>query len=110
MPTLQQEWAAFIALVPYFSFHHAAPKLGDRLLAVLRQCEESVVSRENLLLRAGLSFFADELDCDLALMQFVGEGAGSFRLPTFPLRLGLRSHVRKKVMRIVALKRAAKSG
>lgn len=39
-----------------------------------RRCEEPILSREALLLRAGLSFFADDVDIDLALMQFVREG------------------------------------
>ena len=74
MPTTAQEWAAFMALVPYFSAHHAAPKMRHRLLAALQQCKDPVVSRDALLLRAGLSFFADDLNVDLALMQFVREG------------------------------------
>jgi hypothetical protein len=32
-----------------------------------------VISREALVLRAGLIFFADDLNVDLALMQFVRE-------------------------------------
>src|ERR1700747_923338 len=74
MPTTAQEWVAFIALLPYFSACHAEPKIHARLLAVLRQCEEPILSREALLLQAGLSFFADDLNVDLALMQFVREG------------------------------------
>src|SRR5947209_7853362 len=74
MSPLQQEWAAFIALVPYFSAHHAPPKMRDRLLAALQQCKDPVLSLDALLLRAGLSFFADDLNVDLALMQFVREG------------------------------------
>ena len=73
MPTTAQEWAAFIALVPYFSACHAESKIQDRLLAVVRRCEEPILSREALLLQAGLSFFADDLNVDLALMQFVRE-------------------------------------
>jgi hypothetical protein len=64
----------FIALVPYFSAHHAAPKIRDRPLASLRQCNDPVLSRDALLLRTGLSFFADDLNVDLALMQLVREG------------------------------------
>ena len=74
MPTTAQEWAAFMALVPYFSAHHTAPKMRHRLLAALQQCKHPVVSRDALLKRAGLSFFADDLNVDLALMQFVREG------------------------------------
>ena len=74
MPTTTQEWAAFIALVPYFSACHAESKIQDRLLAVVRRCEEPILSRGTLLLQAGLSFFADDLDVDLALMQFIREG------------------------------------
>ena len=74
MPTTAQEWAAFIALVPYFSVCHAAPKIRDRLLASLQQCQDPVLSLDALLLRAGLSFFADDLNVDLALMQFVRGG------------------------------------
>lgn len=73
MPTAAQEWAAFMALVPYFSACPAAPKIRDRLLAVVRRCEQPVLSRETLVLRAGLSFFADDLNIDLALMRFVRE-------------------------------------
>lgn len=73
MLTTAQEWAAFMALVPYFSACPAPPKIRDRLLSVVRQCEQPVLSRETLVLRAGLSFFADDLDVDLALMQFVRE-------------------------------------
>lgn len=73
MPNTAQEWAAFMALVPYFSAYPASPKIRDRLLAVVRQCEQSVLSRETLVLRAGLSFFADDFNIDLALMQFVRE-------------------------------------
>lgn len=73
MPTAAQEWAAFMALVPYFSACPAAPKIRDRLLAVVRQCKQPVLSRETLVLRAGLSFFADDLNIDLALMRFVRE-------------------------------------
>lgn len=73
MPTTAQEWAAFMALVPYFSAHHAASKIRHRLLAALQQCKDPVLSRDALLLRAGLSFFADDLNVDLALMQFVRE-------------------------------------
>lgn len=74
MSPLQQEWAGFIALVPYLSAYHAAPKMRDRLLAALQQCQDPVLSLDALLLRAGLSFFADDLNVDLALMQFVREG------------------------------------
>ena len=75
MPTTAQEWAAFIALVPYFSAHHpAAPKMRHRLLAALQQSSDPVLSRDALLLRAGLSFFADDLNVDFALMRFVREG------------------------------------
>ena len=73
MAATAQEWAAFMALVPYFSACPAPPKIRDRLLAVVRQCEQPVLSRETLVLRAGLSFFADDLNVDLALMQFVRE-------------------------------------
>ena len=44
------------------------------MLAVVRRCEEPILSREALVLQAGLSFFANDLDVDLALMQFVREG------------------------------------
>jgi hypothetical protein len=74
MSPLHHEWAAFIALVPYFSAYHAAAKMRDRLLAALQQCKHPVLSRDALLLRAGLSFFADDLNVDLALMQLVREG------------------------------------
>src|SRR3954471_13082737 len=62
-----------MALVPYFSTCPAPPNYRDRLLAVVRQCEQPVLSRETLVLRAGLSFFADDLNVDLSLMQFVRE-------------------------------------
>jgi hypothetical protein len=74
MPTTAQEWTAFVALVPYFSAYHAESKIKDRLLAVVRRYEGQILSREALLLQAGLSFFADDLDVDLALMQLVREG------------------------------------
>ena len=74
MPTTVQEWVAFIALVPYFSACQAKPKIHARLLATFRRCDEAILSRETLLLQAGLSFFADDLNVDLALMQFVREG------------------------------------
>jgi hypothetical protein len=74
MSPLQQEWAGFVALVPYFSAHHAAPKMRHRLLAALQQCKDPVLSRDALLSRTGLSFFADDLNVDFALMQFVREG------------------------------------
>lgn len=74
MSPLQQQWAAFIALVRYFSAHHAAAKIRDRLFAALQQCKDPVLSLDDLLLRAGLSFFADDLNVDLALMEFVREG------------------------------------
>jgi hypothetical protein len=48
--------------------------MHDRLLAALQQCKEPLLSLDALLLRAGLSFFADDLNVDLALMQFVREG------------------------------------
>lgn len=73
MPTTAQEWAAFVALVPYFSAYHAESNIQDRLLAAVRRCEGQMLSREALLLQAGLSFFADDLDVDLALMQLVRE-------------------------------------
>jgi hypothetical protein len=74
MPTTAQEWATFMALVPYFSGYHAAPKTCGRVFAALQQCNDPVLSRDALLQRAGLSFFADDLNVDLALMQFVREG------------------------------------
>jgi hypothetical protein len=74
MPTTAQEWTAFMALIPYSSAYHAESKIQGRLLAVVRRCEGQILSREVLLLQAGLSFFADDLDVDLALMQFVREG------------------------------------
>ena len=73
MPNTAQQWAAFTALVPYFSACPASPKIRDQLLAIVRQCEQSVLSRETLVLRAGLSLFADDFNIDLALMQFVRE-------------------------------------
>ena len=48
--------------------------MRERLLAPLQQCKDPVLSRDALLLRAGLSFFADDLNVDLALMQFVRDG------------------------------------
>jgi len=74
MSTTAHEWAAFMALVPYFSGYHAAPKIRHRLLAALQQSSDPVLSRDALLLRAGLSFFADDLNVDFALMRFVREG------------------------------------
>ena len=49
-------------------------RLRHRLLTALQQCKDPVLSLDALLLRAGLSFFADDLNVDLALMQFVREG------------------------------------
>jgi hypothetical protein len=86
MPTTVQEWVAFIALVPYFSACQAKPKIHARLLATFRRCDEAILSRETLLLQAGLSFFADDLNVDLALMQFVrGDGLCRFRIARSPL-------------------------
>ena len=47
--------------------------MRNRLLAALQQCKDPVLSLDVLLLRAGLSFFADDLKVDLALMQLVRE-------------------------------------
>jgi hypothetical protein len=73
MPTKQQEWAAFLALVPYFSGCSGPSKIRTRLLTTIRQCEERIVTRDALLLRSGLSFFAEELEVDLVLMQLIRE-------------------------------------
>lgn len=74
MPTKQQEWAAFRALIPYFSDCSGPSKLRTRLLTAIRQGQEQIVTRETLLLRSGLSFFAEELEVDLVLMELVREG------------------------------------
>ena len=74
MPTPQQEWAAFLALIPYFTFDPGPLKIRDRLMIFLQQCQEPILSRHTLLLQAGLSFFADEFEVDLALMQLIRNG------------------------------------
>ena len=74
MSTKQQEWAAFIALVPYFSSSSGPPKIRTRLLTSIRQCEERIITRDALLLRSGLSFFADEFEVDLVLMELIRNG------------------------------------
>ena len=71
MSAKQQEWAAFRALVPYFSACCGPPQIRTRLLIAIGKCEERVVTREALLLRAGLSFFAEEFAVDLVLMELV---------------------------------------
>ena len=74
VPTERNEWKAFLALVPFLS-HQAAPAfLRDRMRAALERIEATHIHREALLLEAGLTFFADSLDVDLALMQLVREG------------------------------------
>ncbi len=75
MHTKQQEWAAFRALIPYFSGCSGSSKIRTRLLTAIRQCEERIVTRDALLLRSGLSFFAEELEVDLVLMQLIRERA-----------------------------------
>ena len=74
MSTSQQEWAAFLALIPYFTSDPGPLKIRNRLLFFLRHCKEPILSRHALLLGAGLSFFADEFAVDLALMQLIREG------------------------------------
>src|SRR5947208_3716591 len=74
MPTEQQQWAAFLALVPYFWACPGPLKMRTRLLTFLQQCRELTLTRDILLLQAGLSFFADDVEVDLALMQLVREG------------------------------------
>ena len=91
MPTTVQEWVAFIALVPYFSACQAEPKIHARLLATFRRCEEPILSRETLLLRAGLSFFAEDIDVNLALMRFVREG-WLVPLPDRPFTFAVNLH------------------
>ncbi len=71
MSAKQQEWAAFLALVPYFSACVGPSKLRTRLLAAIRRFDEPIVTRDVLLLRSGLSFFAEEFDLDLVLMELV---------------------------------------
>ncbi len=75
MPTKQQEWAAFRALIPYFSGCSGPMKIRAQLLTAIRQCEEWIVTRDALVLRSGLSFFAEELEVDVVLMELVREGA-----------------------------------
>lgn len=70
-----QEWAAFIALVPYFYACPGPPRLCTRLRIFLSQCKDPVLLRDDLLLRAGLSFFADDFESDLALMELVRDGS-----------------------------------
>ncbi len=67
MPSQSQEWAAFIALVPYFSELSRVENMTNRLPMFLRQCKDHVLTRDALLLHAGLSFFAEEVEVDLAL-------------------------------------------
>ena len=40
----------------------------------LRQCGEPVITRDALLLRSGLSFFAGDFEVDLAVMQLIRDG------------------------------------
>lgn len=40
----------------------------------IRQCKDPVLSRDDLLLHAGLSFFADDFEADFALMELVRDG------------------------------------
>lgn len=70
----QQEWDALVALVPYFVDCPGPTHMRERLRNALAQYSESRISRNALLLYAGLSFFADHLEADLALMQLVREG------------------------------------
>jgi hypothetical protein len=70
----QREWAAFIALIPYFSTRPGRANIRDRLMTSLRQCGEPVITRDALLLRSGLSFFAEDFDVDLAVMQLIRDG------------------------------------
>jgi hypothetical protein len=68
------EWGAFLGLIPYFVACPGPWKFRDRLLTSLPHDPELVITREAILLRAGLSFFTDDLGVDLALMQLVREG------------------------------------
>ena len=52
-----------------------SPKIRTRLLTAIRQCKERIVTRDALLLRSGLSFFTEELEVDLVLMQLIREHA-----------------------------------
>ncbi len=45
--------------------------MTNRLLLFLRQCKDRVLTRDSLLLHAGLNFFAEEVEVDLALMQLL---------------------------------------
>lgn len=69
MSTEAEEWTAFLALVPYFSACPGPPNFRNRLLLFLHRCEDYVLTRETLLLHAGLSFFADHLEADLTSKQ-----------------------------------------
>ena len=89
MSTRQHEWAAFIALIPYFSGRPGRANIRDRLMTSLRQCGEPVITHDAILARSGLSFFAEDFEVDLALMQLIRDGvifpvtdAPSCRLPS----------------------------
>ncbi len=69
--------------------------MTNRLLTFLRQCKDRVLTRD-VLLHAGLSFFAEEVEVDLALMQLVRDHV-IIPVPERPFTFDLGAGVRPRI-------------
>jgi hypothetical protein len=70
----RNEWEAFLALTPVFSGAACSASIYNRLLQVVQRSQAGSITRNCLLLEAGLSFFEESLDVDLALMRMLRDG------------------------------------
>lgn len=70
----RNEWEAFLALTPTFSELAFSASFYDRLLRAAQRTQADFARRDALILEAGLSFFEESLDVELALMQLMREG------------------------------------
>jgi hypothetical protein len=68
------EWKAFLGLVPFLGQHSVPTVIHDRLRATVLRLSTETITRNELLLRAGLSFFDGSLDVDIALMRLLRDG------------------------------------
>jgi hypothetical protein len=70
----RKEWEAFLALAPVLSEATLSVPIYNRFLRAVQRSQTGSITRERLLLEAGLSFFEESLDVDLALMRLLCEG------------------------------------
>ena len=68
------EWEAFLGLVHFLRQQPVSAMICDRLRATVFRLSTETITRDELLVQAGLSFFDQSLEVDVALMRLIHDG------------------------------------